>query len=74
MKELAYILYQDTNTRNIIFAKLGDSVPSNMASYKRYITKQHAGGLLGLFEVIFVYLELRDAGGEQLLHQGVGAI
>ena len=61
LKELSYILYQDADVRGKVFANLGIPAPCTLAAYKRYIARTSAGGLLGLFEVVFAYLQLREA-------------
>ena len=62
LKELSYMLYQDTTAKNAIFAKLGAPVPMTVALYKRFIGKRCKGGLLGLYEVLAAYLDLRATG------------
>jgi hypothetical protein len=64
LKELSYILYKDEATRNAVFARLGAPVPTTVVSYKNFIGKRCSGGLplLGLYGVLAMYLELRDAG------------
>lgn len=63
LKELSYIVYQDSRVRDLVFAELGDPSPLNMASYKRYIGKRQKGGLLGLYRVLVAYLDLREQKG-----------
>jgi len=62
LKELSYILYQDTTAKNAIFTELGAPVPTTVASYKRFIGNRYKGGLLGLYEVLATYLDLRAMG------------
>ena len=61
LKELTYTIYRKQEIRNAIFDKLGHSTPSTVASYRRFIAKKRAGGLLGVYEVLDAYLELRQA-------------
>jgi hypothetical protein len=60
LKELAYIIYQDRTARSIVFTKLGVPTPTTLASYKRFIGRKHAGGILGLYEAISAYLCWRE--------------
>ena len=60
LKELTYIVYQDVTVRNAVFARLNESVPTTLTSYWRFIGKKRVGGLLGVYEVLAAYLELRE--------------
>lgn len=60
LKELTYILYQDRSVRESVFARLGVSSPSTLLMYKRYITQVQDGGILGLYEVLNAYLDVRE--------------
>jgi hypothetical protein len=60
LKELTYVLYQNQALRNAIFAKLGQSVPTSLVSYWRFIGKQGKSGLLGVYEVLAAYLDLNE--------------
>jgi hypothetical protein len=63
LKELAYIVYQDRSLREKVFGKLGGSAPSTLYQYKRYITKPRNGGILGTYDVINAYLDVREEEG-----------
>jgi hypothetical protein len=63
LKELTYVVYQNKETREAIFAKLGHPTPATLTSYWRFIGKTYSGGLLGLYEVLATYLDLREAKG-----------
>jgi hypothetical protein len=63
LKELSYILYHDTAVKDAIFARLGAPTPATLVLYKRFIGRRRAGDLLGLYEVIATYLDIREAGG-----------
>jgi hypothetical protein len=62
LKELTFILYKKTAIRNAIFARLGHPSPSSTMSYWRFLGRRYAGGLLGVYEVLATYLDLREAG------------
>jgi hypothetical protein len=62
MKELVYILYQDQSRRSKIFAKLGVAPASTLYLYQRFIGKRQQDSLLGAYEVVNAYLELRELG------------
>jgi len=62
LKELTYIIYQNASVRQSVFAKLGHSMPSNLNEYKQFITGQQSGGILGVYEVIFAYIGVREEG------------
>jgi hypothetical protein len=66
LKELAYIIYKETQVKNVVFTKLGAPVPTTLHSYKRFIGKKCGGGLLGLYKVMATYLDLRESGGLNL--------
>ena len=61
LKEVAFILYSDKALREKIFAHLGIAPPNSLFLYKRYITKVHHGGILGVYKVIDAYLDIREA-------------
>lgn len=61
LKELVYILYQDEILRKKIFTRLGVAEPSSLSLYQRFIGKKH-GGIYGAYEVVNVFLELRESG------------
>jgi hypothetical protein len=63
LKELVYILFHSEVRRNAIFARLGHSAPTTIVSYWRFIGKKQASGLLGVYEVLSAFLDLREAGG-----------
>jgi hypothetical protein len=60
IKELAYILYQDTTIRTKIFNKLEISPPSTPSGYKAFLAKRRSGGTFGIFEVVNAYVEIRE--------------
>jgi hypothetical protein len=62
LKELAYIIYQDMSLRQSVFAKLGHPVPSNLNEYRQFITGRQSGGIFGVYEVIFAYVDVREEG------------
>jgi len=62
LKELVYILYQNEALRTKIFAKLGVAQPSSLTLYQRFIGKRQHDGILGAYEVVNAYLELRESG------------
>ena len=62
LKKLAYTVYRKQEIRNAIFDKLGRSTPSTVASYRRFVGKKSAEGLLGVYQVLDAYLDLREAG------------
>ena len=62
LKELTYIIYQDASLRQSVFAKLGHSVPSNLNEYTQFITGRQSGGIFGVYEVIFAYIDVREEG------------
>lgn len=62
LKELAYILYQDDPLRRKIFSKLGISEPLTLQLYQRFIGKRQQDGILGAYEVVNAYLEMRESG------------
>lgn len=62
LKKLAYTVYRKQEIRKAIFDKLGHSTPSTVASYRRFVGKKSAGGLLGVYQVLDAYLDLREAG------------
>ncbi len=62
LKELVYILYQNEALRTKIFAKLGVARPSSLTLYQRFIGKRQHDGILGAYEVVNAYLELRESG------------
>ena len=59
LKELVYILYQDSSLREKIFASLGVASPPTLDRFKKYITKVQGGGLLGAYKVVSTYLDVR---------------
>jgi len=61
LKELVYIIYQDRSRRSKIFAKLGVAPPSSLYLYQRFIGKRQQDGILGAYEVVNAYLELRES-------------
>jgi len=61
LKELAYIIYKNERVRAAVFAKLGHADPSTLALYWRFIGKISPGGLLGVYEVLAAYLELKES-------------
>jgi hypothetical protein len=63
LKELAYILFQDQSLREKVFAKLDHPPPSTMSLYKRYIVKPQDGGILGTYNAINAYLDVREEEG-----------
>ena len=63
LKELVYIIYQETSLREKVFAQLGVVAPSNLYLYKRFITKLSRGGLLGVYKVVDAYLRVREEEG-----------
>lgn len=65
LKELLYILYHNESLRKKVFSKLGHSTPSSLSLYKRYISKMQCIGILGAYNVIDAYLDVRE-GGELL--------
>jgi hypothetical protein len=62
LKELTYILYQKQTIRNAIFNTLAHPPPTTLVTYWRFLGKKQAGGLLGVYEVLDAYLDLRAAG------------
>lgn len=61
LKELAYIIYNDQDTRRAVFGRLGRPVPLIIDSYKLYISRRVAGGLLGVYEVLNAYIDVRNS-------------
>lgn len=59
LKELVYILYYNRSLREKIFSNLGISPPTTLHLYKQYITKMQVGGILGAYEVVNAYLDIR---------------
>jgi hypothetical protein len=62
LKELVYILYQDEGLREKIFMRLGVAGPSSLSLYQRFIGKRRQGEILGAYEVVNAFLELRESG------------
>ena len=62
LKELAFIIYHEATLRAAVFAALGVSTPLTMQSYKFFLRKLRPGGILGLYDVLFTCLHLRDQG------------
>jgi hypothetical protein len=62
LKELVYILYQEEALREKIFTRLGVAGPSSLPLYQRFIGKKRHGGILGAYEVVHAFLELRESG------------
>ena len=62
LKELTYVLYRKQAIRNAIFTRLGHTPPSTLVMYWRFLGKKRAGGLLGVYEVLDAYLDLKEAG------------
>lgn len=62
LKELTYIIYQDVSLRQRVFAKLEHPMPSNLNEYTRFITGRQSGGIFGVYEVIFAYVDIREEG------------
>ena len=60
LKELTYIIYQDASLRQSVFAKLKCSTPSSLNEFKQFITGRQSGGILGVYEVIFAYIGIRE--------------
>jgi hypothetical protein len=63
LKELLYVLFKEEKVKTAVFKRLGCPVPDTLQSYKRFVGKRCASGLLGLFEVFAAYLDLREGGG-----------
>jgi hypothetical protein len=61
LKELVYILYENQPLRQRIFARLGDTMPSSLIRYQRYISEKE-GGIFGAYNVVDAYLDIRDKG------------
>ena len=61
LKELAFLIYQDPQTREAVFAKINHATPVTVALYWRFIGALHEGRLLGVYKVIAAYLEIRAA-------------
>ena len=62
LKELLYIIFKEERVRTATSERLGTEAPNTVLSYKRFIGKRQVGGLLGLYEVLGAYLELRETG------------
>ena len=62
LKEMTYIVYQNRRAREAIFARLDHPAPTTLISYWRFLGKRRAGGLLGLYEVLAAYLDMRETG------------
>lgn len=62
LKELSYIIFHSEPHRNIVFARLGHATPPTVVSYWRFIGKRRPSGLLGVYEVLSAYLDLKEAG------------
>ena len=60
MKELAYIIYDDEGVRRAVFGRLGRPAPLTVDTYKLYISRRVAGGLLGVYEVLNAYINVRN--------------
>jgi hypothetical protein len=61
LKELVFILYKDEALRQKIFTKLGTAQPSSLTLYQRFIGKRRGDGILGAYEVVNAYLELKES-------------
>ena len=59
---MTYIVYQNRRAREAIFARLDHPAPTTLISYWRFLGKRRAGGLLGLYEVLAAYLDMRETG------------
>jgi hypothetical protein len=62
LKELSFVLYHDGDIKAAIFTRLGAPIPDTITTYKRFMGKKWRGGLLGLYEVLVAYLDLKEEG------------
>jgi len=61
LKELSYILYANQSLRQKVFGRLGHAMPQTLEEYKRHISSRQNGGTFGAYNVIYAYLEVREA-------------
>jgi hypothetical protein len=62
LKELVFIIYQNKSLREKVFTKLGVTQPASLHTFQRFVGKKQGDGILGAYEVLNGYLELRDSG------------
>jgi hypothetical protein len=63
LKELTYVIYQNKRAREAVFVKLGHPVPTTLTLYWRFLGKRRGGDLLGLYEVLVAYLDVKETAG-----------
>ena len=62
LKELTYIVYQNEQMRAAVFARLRRPNPSTLTMYWRSLARILPSGLLGIYEVLAAFLDLKEAG------------
>ena len=65
LKELTYIIYDDSATREAVFNRINHPMPTTLDLYKRFICRQVAGGIFGVYEVLNAYIDLRVEGEDR---------
>ncbi|KAL6297748.1 hypothetical protein BKA93DRAFT_831284 [Sparassis latifolia] len=62
LKDLSYMIYKDESAKSAVFERLGQPAPTTVALYKNFICTRTDSGLLGLYELLFAYVEWRESG------------